>query len=472
MKVMLIMPPIENKVKFFQGWQLNSSDYGLFPPLGLLYIATVLKRQLPEVEVKIVDCPSQGFGNIEVKEIVSNFRPDVVGMTTFSLCLVDVLGVAKTVKSIDQNIHVCLGGPHTSIYPAQTLEYPEIDSIVVGEGEYVFLELVKQLKEKKDFCSTIDGIYLKQDLKKKYFKKAVAVDLNELPFFDITLVDRKIYYSSIGRYRNIITLLSSRGCPYKCTFCDTPYKEFRSREVENIFQEIKLRLSQGYQEIFFYDDTFNINSKRITDLCELIIKDNVRFSWSFRGRVNNLTFDTLKIAKRSGCQRIHFGIETATNSGLEELRKMITVEQIKEVFYWCRKLKIKIVADFIIGLPFERSRKMVLENIMRLIKFSPDYAQFNILQPVPGSEIYSLGARRGVIDPNIWEDFVHCPNVNFEAPLWTEYLKKDELADLLYLAYRKFYLRPRFILRNLLSARTSSAVKRMFNGGLKIMFRN
>lgn len=470
MKVMLTMPPAENTVKFLRGWQLSVSDYGNFPPLGLLYIATVLKNNLPKVEIKVVDCLSAKISYPQLERIIRAFKPDVLGMTTFTFCLVDVLKTAKLVKSINNATHICLGGPHNINFPSQTLAYPDIDSVVLGEGEYVFLELIRSLMEGHSRAK-IRGLYLKNELNIGQFDRNFIDNLDGLPLLDISFINRGVYKSSVGKYENIITLLTSRGCPYLCTFCDTPLKNFRGRAIDNILEEIILRVNQGFQEIFFYDDTFNITSQRVVDLSEKILKGNIKLAWSFRGRVNTCSYEMLKIAKRSGCERIHFGIETGTDNGLGELKKGITTEQIKNVFQWCRKLKIKTIADFIIGLPFEKTKEDVVDNIERLIGFSPDYAQFNVLQPIPGSEIYQDGIQSGVINQSSWEEFVRSPYLEFQPPLWEEYLKRDELAELFYYAYRKFYIRPSCIARNLFSISTFNEFKRMLSGGLKILFR-
>jgi len=470
MKIALLLPPLENKVKYFTGWQLNVSDYGTFPPLGLLYIATVLKEQVKDVEVRIFDCPAQKIGYPELKTILENYAPDVVGMTVFTMCLVDVLKVACLAKSVNKNTHICVGGPHLFIYPRQTLEYPDVDSIIVGEGESAFVELIKQLKTRQT-TSNIKGLYFKADRAKTDFPKAVIENLDELPYFDTDFINKSIYYSTVGRQRNVITLLTARGCPYQCTFCDVPYKYFRGRSIENILGEIKLRLKEGYKEIFFYDDTFNITPGRVIDLSKRIIEEGLKFEWSFRGRVNSVTFEMLEAARQAGCQRIHFGIETGTDEGLMQLKKGITVEQIKNAISWCRKLKVRTIGDFIIGLPFEKSKEDVLNNVDRLIGFFVDYAQFNFLQPIPGSEIYESGMKNGVIDPAKWEGFVRNPHPDFQPPLWTEYLKREDIANLLYLAYQRFYVRPAYILKEFFSLTSFHEFKRVLTGGVKILFK-
>ncbi len=470
MKVMLLMPPYENIIKYFNGWQLSASDYGAFPPLGLLYIATYLKQKMSDIEVKVVDCPSQKMDYAELEKTIRTFKPDAVGISVFTLCLVDVLKTAKLIKSIDNKIHICAGGPHLNIYPEQTLNYPQIDSIVIGEGENVFSDLIAQL-HKGGSRRQVDGLYTKSDLNKNNFKKATVENIDSLPIFDINLIQREFYYSAVSKSHNIITLLSSRGCPYNCIFCDVPYKTFRGRTINNIIEEIKLRLKQGFSEIFFYDDTFNFNEQRVVDLCNKIIEEKLKFDWSFRGRVNTVSYEMLKKAKEAGCKRIHFGIETGTDEGLKQLKKGITLEQIKNAITWCRKLKIRTIADFIIGLPFEKSKEDVVLNIQRLVKLSPDYAQFNVLQPVPGSEIFEMGVREEIIDRKKWADFIDMPYRDFKPPLWNRYLESDDLRDLFHFAYSSFYFNPKNICRTLLSIKSRHELGRVINGGLKILLK-
>lgn len=464
------MPPVQNMVRFTQDWQLRVADYGTFPPLGLLYIATYLKKNMPHAEIDILDCPSHKYTYQQIEKILDDFCPDLVGITAYTLCLVDMLKVAGIVKSINKDTHICIGGPHNHNFASDTLEYPEVDSIVVGEGEIAFCELARRL-ENREPLDGIEGLYLRKDSSRKIFAKTIIKDIDSLPVFDIGFLDRDIYKSRVGKFSNIITLLSSRGCPYNCTFCDSPYKEFRSRNEDSIIDEIKLRLGEGFKEIFFYDDTFNITPERIIKLCRKIIEGDINFIWSFRGRLNSVNFDMLEVAKRAGCERIHFGVETASDEGLREIKKGITIEQAGRVLRWCRQLKIKTIADFIIGFPFEKCKEDIIKNIKRLISLSPDYAQFNILQPFPGTEIYSQGIKKGVIDPSEWRNFVKSPRADFQPPLWTEYLNKKELADLYYFAYRKFYLNPLRILNKVTSIRTTHELKMTFDGGVKLLFK-
>jgi len=468
-KVALIVPPLENMVKYLKGWQLKPEDYGSFPPLGLLYIATSLKKELPDVDVRIIDCPSQRIDYSALELLLNNFSPDVIGISAFTICLVDVLKVARLAKRLKNNVHVCVGGPHLFVYPRQTLGYQEVDSIVIGEGEYVFCDFIKRLDSGEPIGSG-NGFYLKKNLALIELKPADEVDLDKLPYFDVNLINREFYYSTIGRQRNVITLLTSRGCPYSCTFCDVPLKIFRGRSIENIIGEIKLRLNEGFKEIFFFDDTFNITPQRVIDFSKRIIEEGLKFEWSFRGRVNVMSFEMLKIAKQAGCRRVHVGIETGTNEGLRLLKKGITIEQVEDVLGWCRRLGIKTVGDFIIGLPFERSKAEVVSNIDKLIALNPDLGQFNYLEPIPGCEIYEAGVKSGVIDPGEWNNFINDPKGDFEPPLWTEYLSKPEIGELFHLAYQKFYLRPAYIFKTLFSVRTIHEFKRLFLAGAKIVF--
>lgn len=470
MRVLLVMPPLDNMVRYFKGWQLSSGDYGRFPPLGLLYVGTYLKQHMPDIELKIIDCPAQEMDYPGLTRAIKDFRPDIAGICTFTVGLVDLLETAKIVKAANKDTVVCAGGPHLAVYPGQTLGYKDIDAIVIGEGEAPFLELTRQVSAGA-IKGGMDGLYVKADLEKGKFQNGREADVDTLPFYDVSLIDRRLYYSTVGQSRNMITLLSSRGCPYGCTFCDVPYKIYRERSIENIIGEIKLRLSQGFDEIFFYDDTFNMTPDRVIRLSEGIISEKLKFKWSFRGRVNTTTFEMLETAKKAGLRMVHFGVETGTDEGLRSLNKGITIEQVEKALKWCRQLRIKTIADFMIGLPFERSIGDVINNIDRLIRLSPDYAQFNILQPVPNSRLFREGVRRGVIPADSWDNFVRAPSPEYEPPLWTEHLSTDQLKGLFHSAYRKFYIRPSCIIRGLFGSGTIHEFRRVFKGGIKILLK-
>ena len=251
----------------------------------------------------------------------------------------------------------------------------------------------------------------------------------------------------VGISKKLATIISSRGCPFKCTFCDVPYKQYRARSVGNVIDEVEQCLLMGYEEVHFYDDLFNMTPRRLIAVSDEIKKRGLILPWDFRGRVNCVDRESLRAAKEAGCRLISFGVETGTDEGLLKLKKGITVEQVKRAFGWCRELGIRTIADFMVGLPTERSVEDVEANVDFLIRLKPDYAQIAVLVLYPHTELYHEAVVKGLAEAGRWEKFSLEPSRDFEVDHWTEFMPAEKLAELRRKAYARFYMRPSYILR-------------------------
>jgi radical SAM superfamily enzyme YgiQ (UPF0313 family) len=228
-------------------------------------------------------------------------------------------------------------------------------------------------------------------------------------------------------------------------------------------------LKLGYEEFHFYDDLFNITPKRLIEICTEFERRNLKITWDFRGRVNSLTKDSLALAKKNGCRLISFGVETGSDEGLKVLKKGCNIEKIQNAFKWCRELGIISVADYMIGLPHEKSEKDILDNIKFLIDLDPDYAQFNIMTLYPHTEAYDQAVEKGLIKDGRWQKFSLNPTKDFRVDHWEENISMENLVKLHKLAYKKFYFRPKYILRSALKTKSPFELISKFRGALKIL---
>ena len=412
--------------------------------------------------------------------------PDIVGITSFTVCLVDVCMVAQTVRKIVPRAHICLGGHHPIAYPFEAAQLPEFDSIVVGEGEVAFTELVKCLEKGESFTS-ICGVYTADSIQRfknvpmdrdRRFLARVSVppayidDIDSLPLVNRKYIRHLRYHNILGVTGDLATVLSSRGCPYLCTFCDVPFKAYRPRSHVSVADEIEQCLNQGYKEIRFYDDLFNITPQKIIDFCDEIDRRGLKFPWDFRGRVNTVTYDSLARAKASGLRMISFGVETGTDEGLKALKKGTTTKKITEAFKWCRELGILTVADYIIGLPHERSVVDIENSINFLIGLDPDYAQVSVLKLYPNTAMYDSAVEKCVIKPGRWQQFALNPTTGFIVDHWDEHLDLGTLVRMQKHAYRRFYFRPRYIMRSVLKTRSIYELYSKIFGALKLLRTN
>jgi len=469
MKVLLINPPATHIAVTSHGWMTTAEDIGAFPPIGLLYLAGALKNRT-DAKIAVIDMVLEGMTIEELKVKVKEFSPDLVGITAFTPIFYDVMEVVKAVKSVEKNCHVCLGNAHVSAYPEETIEKPEIDFLLLGEGEYNFVNLVYALS-KGDDLRTVDGLVFKDKDKKiiKVGKPGYIDDINAIPFpaFDLLPFDR--YYSAIGTGNTVGTICSSRGCPYECTFCCKPYRTYRIRTPDNIISEMELYYNLGIREFFFFDDMFNITSQRVIDIAEAILTSGMKIIWSFRGRVDQVNLDMLKVAKKSGCRQILFGVETATDEGLRLIKKRINTKQVIEAVNLTKKMGLETNTNWIIGFAHHKSRQDVVDLIDFAIKVGSDYAQFNILIPYSGTEIFDEGVRKGVLDGDFWRNYTINPAPHALIPIWDEYLSREELSELLRMCYTRFYFRPGKILLNLTRIKNIRHLKNKIRGALVLL---
>jgi anaerobic magnesium-protoporphyrin IX monomethyl ester cyclase len=469
MKVLLIQPPSLNwltaSVPFF-----SDDDDGFYPSLGLLYIASHLEKYSSHT-VEILDAVVEQITSYDaLEERIRKSKPDIVGIQMLTFTARDALLTARTVKKIDKNIPVVVGGPHPNIYVNETIAFDEIDIIVLGEGEKIFTDLVNQLSNGEDI-SDMPGIALKN--KEKVIindQKGYIEDLDSLPFPARHLTPYKKYYSILGNHATYTTMVSSRGCPFRCLFCDRAYhgKIYRKRSAENVVREMNDCEKMGIQEIDFQDDLFTFKKDRVLEICDLLISEKSKLKWNVRARVDTLDKALIKRMAEAGCQRMYIGIEAGTPEIQKVLRKNIDLDKAKQVFKWARDYGICTLAYLIIGSPQE-TKDLILESIKYTVKLNPDFTHIGIMTPYPHTDLYSLGLEKALYN-DYWREFAKDPFKDFSARHWEEVLSKEELIDLLGRAYRSFYLRPTYIFRELFKVKTRKELFRKIKGGFQVAF--
>jgi len=487
MNILILNPPSTHTLLEFPDENnesyIETEDFGFFPPLGALYVLSFLEKNTTGHNLFFKDCVAEKISHEDLKTVVEKIKPDVVGITSFTISLVDVITAARNIRSVSPRAHICLGGHHPIAFPFQAAELPEFDSIVVGEGEEAFTELVKKIELNADFTG-IPGVYTRQSIKKfkdtpyrdKHFLPNVVVppayinEINSLPVPNRTYITHIGYQSTLGVSGHLATIITSRGCPYRCIYCDVPYKKYRERSISHVVDEIEECLRLGYKEFHFYDDLFNITPEKVIAFCDEVERRNLLFHWDFRGRVNTVTEESIIRAKKAGCRMISFGVETGSDEGLKFLKKGTTTERITEAFRLCRRHGIKTMANFIIGQPYEKTEDDIRNNLRFLVKIDPDYILINILMLFPNTEMYDLALLRKVVTPGAWEEFSLHPTTKFAIDHWEEFMPLKKLVALQREGYRKFYLRPRYILRNILSTRSWYEFKAKAKGFLKLLF--
>ncbi|MFA6525942.1 MAG: radical SAM protein [Candidatus Buchananbacteria bacterium] len=473
MKLLLINPPRHNEIVADNPTFIDE-ERGHNPPLGLLYLASYIKQNSNH-QVYVLDAQVDCLGyDDDFLKRIEDIGPDVVGVSAMTFTLIDVLKTIKLVqkvsKKFDRKIITVLGGSHPHLYPEETICLENIDFVVKGEGEVSFLKLLEALDGNGNF-SEIKGLVYRKD--GQIFNNPVG-DLNEnldgLPFPDRELLPVNKYNSLLGAGRIVTTMITSRGCPFQCSFCNRPHlgKRFRYHSALRVVDEMEACIKMGIEEILIYDDTFTINRQRVLDVCSEINKRNLKFIWDIRARVDTVDAEVLKALMSAGCTRIHFGVEAGTEKILRVLNKGIHLDQIEKTFKIAKELGFEILGYFIIGAP-EETKEDILATIKFAKKLNPDYVHITILTPYPATEIYARALKEGVIDHDYYLEFARHPENGVEIRYWDKELSKQELFGLLGRFYREFYGRPSYILKQLLKIRSVKDLLKKARAGYKIL---
>jgi len=455
MKILFLVPPetisIESSVpKALEGGK------GYYPKLGLMYVAAWYERATGNTPV-FIDCPPEGITEHELLKQVEKVQPDMVAMSIMTFNLLDALHTSESLKRRHPNIKICLGGPHVNMYPKETLDQSNIDYVVFGEGEKIFTELITTLEEDisdPQSLQVIKGLGWKKDgISNINQAQTELLDLDELPFPARHLVDVSKYKHIIGEGRQFFSIQATRGCPAACTFCDIRQTKFRCRSPESVVDEIEQLVNMGVDDLFFVDDTITINKKNLIDTCNLIIERGIKINYKISARVDTINEEVLQALKKSGCYRIHFGIESASPRHLKYLQKGQTPEKVERACKMTRKAGIGFFAYMMIGIPHE-TREEMLATVDFAKNLKPDYAQFSICTPYPKTELYQQMRDEGIVTADYWQDFAERPRVDFKIQFWNKNFTEQELRKLQDECHARFYSSASYIMKQITKVRS------------------
>jgi len=456
-KIALINPSAGEILE--RGRILANADH-IYPPLGLCYISAVLKRE--NYRVDLIDQAATGYNSQQIVEWVKRKDPDILGFSTLTASGSGI-SAAKTsqeVKKWNPNIKIVFGNRHATVNDSRILnKYPYIDICVRNEGEYTFLEVVKAL-EREIALKDIRGItYRENGIIKRNENCELIKDLDAIPFPDRKAL--KIEYT--GSFANLdlvpkgfTSMVSSRGCPYHCTFCyGSRSIGFRTRSVENIMEEILQLDSEGYKFLNFVDDNFTVSKKRVIKICRLMRKNKVDLNWICEGRVNQTSNEILKEMQRANCRIMCYGVESANQNVLDYYNKGITPAQSILAVKKARRAKIPfILGSFVVGAPGEK-----LSEIYNTLKFAQklnvDFPVYNILGTMPGTDIWDEMVKKNVLDEDkYWEEGVHIPDIDPNG------VPTEVISNLILEMLKQFFTNPNYILK--VSYRTFTSLYRFF----------
>jgi radical SAM superfamily enzyme YgiQ (UPF0313 family) len=458
-RVLALNAPFHRNYSSHQRSPAVTKSRTLYYPIWLAYAAGLLEKH--GFEVDLVDAPGADLGFTEVLERAKAFRPELLLVATTTPSIANDVKVAEAVKEAT-GAFTCLVGTHVSARPLETLEGAKaVDAVTVREYDWTVLELAQTIAggERRDL-SKIQGLVWRRDARSPELvtnpPRPDRADISELPH--AAEVYRKHFYSHWKRYfyaitrHPVVTIVTGRGCPYKCTYCLFPQTltghGYRKRPVEAVVEEFQFieREFPGVQEIFIEDDTLTVDKKRCRALAEALIKAKTRVRYTANARCD-VDYETLKLMRRSGLRLLCVGVESADQEILDNVKKQITVAEIRKFFTDSKRADVLVHGCFMVGNRGETRDS--LERTLTLAKeLSPDTAQFFPLMVYPGTADYDWAEKNGLLETHDYDRWLTPEGLHRSVVVRPD-LPSEELRKFCDRARREFYLRPTYIAQKL-----------------------
>lgn len=420
------------------------------PPLNLMYLAAVLEKA--GFYVKIIDANLYNISPREIVNIVKRLKPDIIGLTAATATIKTALRYVSEIKKNLSHVFTIIGGPHTTFLPIETLSMSkDLDAVAIGEGEETLLELAESYeKNEPNWPANVKGIAYrtKNDEIKITPMRPFIKDLDSIPFPARHLVPFN-EYKLFNKDSPIGSMITSRGCVFACNYCSSSHlmgRMFRARTPKNVVDEIEeLVYKYNVQTIEFIDDIFTLNKKRALEIAKEIRSRKLDINFVASSRVDTINRELLLELKKAGLSTIYYGVESGSERVLKLMNKRITLSQAEKAVNNAKKVGVSTLASFILGYPGETINEMEM-TIRFSIKLDPDYVQYSILTPYPGTPIYYELKSKGLIATEDWDKYtVLDPVIEYEKIG----LSKNIVSKMLREAYLRFYLRPKYLLKRL-----------------------
>jgi len=455
MKTLLLNPPFLLRYSRQSRSPCVTKGKTFYYPYYLAYAAGVLEKN--DFDVKLVDAVAKNWSHEDTVNYVKEFKPNLIVIDTSTPSIYNDIEVATKIKKILPLTHITLVNTHPTRMTNETFGLSKhIDSICRGEFDYTVLDLARNLEENKSLKNVL-GLSFRENSKIIHNKNRELIkNLDELPFVSMIYkkhLNIKDYFYASLKYPQV-TILTARGCPNNCSFCNIPFKKtYRFRSIENVVEEFEFIQNElpEVKEVMIEDDTFPVSKKRTIELCELMKRRDIKLSWSCNARVDT-EFDVLKKMKEAGCRLLCVGFESPTQKILDNVHKRTTKQLQLNFMRDTRKVGILVNGCIIIGLPGD-TKKTIRETIEFAKQLNPDTLQIYPLYAYPGTELWEWGEKNGYLSSKNYSDLLdkeglHKSNVNIPG------LTAEEATELSNQALKEYYIRQKYIWQKFLQTIT------------------
>ncbi len=450
-------------------WPHRRSDKYLEYPIYLAYVVAILEKT--GIDVHFIDGVAEDLSVQAFVDKAKEMKPDMITMECSTPSIIKDLHTAKELKEELKDSFIVLMGSHPTFFHEEILSQNHfVDAIARGEFDLTIRDLALTLQNGQQLRDVKGISYRDGESVQVNENRPLIQDLDTLPFPARHIVKSDSYREAVFTGKRCTTIVSSRGCPYQCVFCLWPRTmyghKFRKRSMENVVDEVQHVVKDyGVDEIYFDDDCLTLDRNRLIEICEEIVRRDIHVKWMCQARVDNADERVLKAMKQAGCHYIKYGVESGSDEMLKAMKKGITLEQVRKAFKLTRKVGIKTQAFFMLGLPWE-TPETVEKTIDFAKEINPDSAQFAVVIPHPGTELYDLCLQKGWLKYESWDDF-DCRRALIE----TDNLSIEDVERCRTKAYKEFYLRPSFILRTTLRLWNPKEARRIIRSAKSIIKR-
>jgi len=439
-----------------------------FPPLPLIYVATVLK--LGGHKVDVIDAQAQGITLVDIEDKIKDY--DIVFLISATMSYSEDADILEYLKKRNPHLITIVFGAHPTFLPLEALKRDSVDIIVRKEAEFVIRDLVNALSSAYKSWKGIKGIGYREEGESVLTPDYPYIEnLDQLPIPDRSfLPENTDYYNPIIKSIPWTTALSSRGCPSRCSFCTSASyygPKYRARSPENVIKEIIYLKELGFREIFYRDELFTLDKKRVMDICRIIIDKKIKISWICSVKASTASYGMLKLMKEAGCRLIRVGVESGVQEILDSVKKDTKLEQIEDAFRWSRELNIDTHAHLMLGMPGETDQT-IRKTFSFVRKIKPSTVTYGIMTPYPGTEIY-----REVLaaDPSFGDGtHINARSIHTNASFSKVFsnIPQRKLERYVRNGYMKFYMRPEYIARRLLRINDVDELRRLVFAGSQV----
>jgi radical SAM superfamily enzyme YgiQ (UPF0313 family) len=446
------------------------SQINYWQPLGILYIAAVLLKAGHEVRF----FNGAFLTHEEILRRVGEFDPHFAGIYSTTFGWYKAMHTAEAVKRLNPEIFTCAGGPYPIAMQERCLhDCAHFDAVGTGEGELTVPEMLERLESGRSLDGVLGVAFQRGAEIVKNPPRPLIEDLDSLPFPARELLhDSESYLPPPGTYRRkpVTVLMTARGCDRKCLFCFQIDKHRRAgvrgvrlRSIENVLAEIEHCLDQGYREIKFLDDTLAADYDRALRLAREIKARGLDFTWFASACVNQVDEPLLQAFREAGCWAILLGGESGAQKNLNALHKGSTVDHTREAVRAAKAVGLRVSMPFLFGIPGETYADG-LKTIEFAIELDPDLANFHAVTPFPGTGLHENHAKYGTISRDL-RDYT------YQGAAFVPYtMTREQIHELRQLAFRRFYSRPAFLLRQLLRMRNLNDLRAALAGARSLLW--